>query len=361
MLFYLTYIRMPITKPTKQITDNQIVNRGGQFALSGYDPSIDYIKGFAILCVVINHCISAEVQNDVLFTFWGAQAVPLFLIIQVFHSYKRGFDAVSLSFAKLWKRIIKPFLFVSFVLYCIYIALGIKNNIGVGEQTVHFLKSGGVGPGSYYFWIYLQFAFILPLLTIVLKKFTIWGNLLFFIVLSILLELVCSFSHLPEWLYRLLFFRYVFLIFIGYYLVQRELRINICLIIIAIVSACFLFVFQYLNFDFEPFFFKSDWKTQHWITYGYDLLLVYVLCQLYLKRPNTWLTRFFLLLGKQSYDVFLWQMFYFFLPIKSIFDRYLTASLSEFSYVLFSLIVCIIPVLYVKSKKDFLLVWNLRK
>ncbi len=56
-------------------------NQGNRFIVplktEGYDPYIDYLKGVSIFFVVLAHCL--PMQNCLLFSFWGAQAVPLFL------------------------------------------------------------------------------------------------------------------------------------------------------------------------------------------------------------------------------------------------------------------------------------------
>ena len=61
----------------------------------GYDPFIDFVKGVCIVLVVLTHCLPDIVQFYVLFPLWGRPAVPLFLIIQVLHTYKEGLDVAD--------------------------------------------------------------------------------------------------------------------------------------------------------------------------------------------------------------------------------------------------------------------------
>ena len=56
----------------------------------GYDPQIDYIKGLCILFVIWTHAINRSELGYILFPYWGDTAVPIFLIIQAFHYYKKG-------------------------------------------------------------------------------------------------------------------------------------------------------------------------------------------------------------------------------------------------------------------------------
>ena len=79
-----------------------------QFSKIGHDLSLDFVKGVCILLVVINHCIDHSFSQKVLFWLWGYPAVPLFLLIQVFHSYKKDFDGIRDLFGIKKKSTNKP-------------------------------------------------------------------------------------------------------------------------------------------------------------------------------------------------------------------------------------------------------------
>jgi hypothetical protein len=70
-------------------------------------------------------------------------------------------------FRKLFSRIFRPFLIWLLVELFLLIVV-------FGRDPVSMLKSvavsGGIGPGSYYVWIYVQFAFILPVLASLFRK-----------------------------------------------------------------------------------------------------------------------------------------------------------------------------------------------
>lgn len=59
-----------------------------ELSKDGYEPFLDYLKGICIIMVVINHGF-ASAEEKLLFPIWINQAVPIFLLIQVFHSYKK--------------------------------------------------------------------------------------------------------------------------------------------------------------------------------------------------------------------------------------------------------------------------------
>lgn len=74
---------------------------------TGYDPFITFMKGYAILCVLLAHAIPNPDATG--YVFWGGMQVPLFLLIQTFHSFKKK---PKLSFTKILKRVVLPFLLV---------------------------------------------------------------------------------------------------------------------------------------------------------------------------------------------------------------------------------------------------------
>lgn len=131
------------------------------------------------------------------------------------------------------------------------------------------------------------------------------------IALSCLLELVCSYTHIPDWLYRLLFFRYFFLIYLGYLWVEKGICLNRITLCLSIVSIFFILLFTYTSVNLEPLFFQSGWRINHWIC---DFYVAY-LFMFFLKFSYNYLSEklksFICLMGKYSYEIFLLQMFVF--------------------------------------------------
>lgn len=130
---------------------------------SGYDPFISYMKGFCILAVILQHaCYIPGFEYTVI------QQVPLFLLIQVFHCYKHGLDAVKpFSLGKTWHRVVKPFLVVQTLMFLISV---LRGGFCFTDYLKGFIVMGGYGMGGYYPWIYLQFAIILPVVAVMLRK-----------------------------------------------------------------------------------------------------------------------------------------------------------------------------------------------
>ena len=81
------------------------------------------MKGICILFVIINHCIGESIHKSIYYCLWGDMAVPLFLIIQTFHAYKKGLST-KIKLGKIWSRMLKDF----FILQAFLIVITIVRN-----------------------------------------------------------------------------------------------------------------------------------------------------------------------------------------------------------------------------------------
>lgn len=346
-------------------TDLELKDKSRNFTITlkknGYDPYIDYLKGLCIFFVVLTHCLPK--LNYILFSLWGAQAVPLFLLIQTFHAYKNGVDKAGRmpQFVKLFNRIFKPFIIFLFIELFLLIVIFKNDPLRIVKSAI---SSGGIGPGSYYVWIYIQFAFIIPVMAWVikiLKKYYREGQIcLFMIAISSLLEFICVYTHIPEWFYRLLFFRYFFLIYLGYSWVEKGINLNRSTLLLSIVSITFILLFTYTSANFEPFFFKTDWKINHWISYFYVAYLFMFLLRFCYNFINETLKSFICLMGRYSYDIFLLQMFVFtFFPSERLLEIVGNKYVSLILTVIFTVSLSILPVILWKRWKEKSNLWFL--
>lgn len=321
-----------------------------EFQTSCYDPQIDFIKGVCIIFVILTHCMSRSELGTILFPFWGDTAVPIFLIIQTFHYYKKGVFIRMPNFLKLWKRILQPFILM--VAFMFLTQFFIYYNVTEGRFSPLFYWDMR-GPGSYYIFIYLEFAFAFPLFALLFKKVSRKKQFITFVILSQLIEFICSITHCPDYIYRVLFFRYIFLIFLGYLLATKRLELNKFTVLGSITSIILLYIFNYTELDLEPFFYTSidNWQYSHWI------------CYIYIAYPFLWFLKYIyqkfsschkLLsiinnIGKYSYEIYLFQIFYYatisiyVMKVLSIIENY---PLQKILYIVLSTIVCIIPMAY---------------
>ena len=90
------------------------------FNKEGRDSFIDFLKAYAIVFVLFGHTF--PFLQEVGYGLYGQMQVPIFLLIQVFHTFK---TEKSIRIGKIWTRIIRPFLYAQFlIVICIVVCYG---------------------------------------------------------------------------------------------------------------------------------------------------------------------------------------------------------------------------------------------
>lgn len=313
-----------------------------------HDSFIDFLKGICILLVVLAHCL--PLQDYILFPLWGSMAVPLFLLIQVFHAYKKGnIDIIRYyNFKKLFYRLLLPFIVLLVIQVFLICFLSKKDLPSILKSTI---VSGGIGPGSYYVWVYLQFFILLPVFMFVINRIRQKYLLALFLTISILIEVICSYSNIPSWLYRLLFIRYFFLIYLGYkWVIDDGIKINKRTILLSVISVSFIIIFQYTDLNMEPIFYNNDWNLCHWVSYFYVAYLFVYILRICYKRLRIKSKTFVCKMGKYSYEIYLVQMFVFtFYPSNTIEMFIGSVYLATIIRIFATTFLSIIPVLVYKN------------
>jgi len=293
------------------------------------DIFIDFLKGLCIIGVVLTHSLPVEVQKHVAFALWGQMAVPLFLMLQAYHVFRRAIDRHEhgleplplrrhYNFGKVWTRILRPFLFVTLLTGLV---------LAVAGRDIHTLlwscvSSGGIGPGSYYVWIYLQFFLLIPLFTPLMLRY---GSrpltLVTFIIAAQCLEWLCILTQIPEPLYRLLGLRYLFLIYFAYVWAGSHISrtISTAQTTASLASMVILTAIYYTGSSLNPWLHDTAWRTFHWVCYFYvALLLPRGIWAIYNRVPQQ-VKNIIAEAGRFSYEIFLWQMMVFVLFPKFLF------------------------------------------
>lgn len=274
----------------------------------GYDPFIDFIKAYAIICVLIGHTLPV---TNLGYGLWAGMQVPLFILVQTFHFYKK--EKASLNINKIFQRVLLPFgcigLLEIFLLYLL------KTDDEYLYLIISWLQEGcGFGPGSYFPLIYLQIALVLPCFRYVFYRLNRTQLICFFFVLSEGLEILCSLVQMPEWLYRLLAIRYLFLILLGWLWVKEGITFNRNMVFLSAVSALTIIYFEYVAeyycIDNEPWFFQTGWTFHRWPCYFFCanglVFLLYVIWE-WLNK-TVWINNLTKEFAKSSYEIFLVQM-----------------------------------------------------
>lgn len=327
-----------------------------EFCKIGYDPQIDFIKGLCILFVIWTHCIGRYELGLMLFPYWGDTAVPVFLIIQVFHYYKKGDDLRMPSLLKLWNRILFPFFIMIAMMFLVQYFIYHQTTNGAFSTALYWDKRG---PGSYYIFIYLELAFVIPLFAPLFKRLSIKWLLVIFIILSQLIEFVTCVTQCPDNIYRITFFRYTFLIFIGYLLATKGLVLNKYTISGGIISMLFIYFFAYTKINMEPLFSThlDLWPLCHWVCYIYIVYFFLAFLKYTYSKLNTHLNIRTSIekIGKYSYEIYLFQIFYY--ATISIFVGNTLIYINNYPiqyilYVIISTAICVVPIIYLKSKRS---------
>lgn len=251
------------------------------------------------------------------------------------------------SILKIFNRIFKPFFCVLAVQTIIYLFL--KPEFSFKGMIL----SGGIGPGAYYPWVYIQAWFFLPFIIKIIDKNSLTNSFIIFLSLCISLEIISSLLQVPEALYRLSFYRYIFVLYLA--CIVNKFNINkitpviSTLAIIGIIYSC---IATYTNINFEPFFFFNDWRSQTWPTYFYTVFIFLLLGKLYILYPEHLITRMFINLGNYSYEIFLCQMFVFSFLTLNEFSFVNNIYLRNFLFITITTTLSIIPVILYKNRKN---------
>ena len=176
------------------------------------------------------------------------------------------------------------------------------------------LKSGGVGPGSYYVWLYMLTWVIVPFVVLMVRKVPMWVSMSIMLLIAIGAEYIFVFlqniEHIDA-LYRLLPIRYLMVIYLGCIWPLVESRQKYILFALACVSGLLMYVDLYVldnvllaNVFMGGGIVPSYWNGYHWYSAFYVILPIIFLEKLKytdaLKQA-----------GKYSWYIFLLQMMCF--------------------------------------------------
>lgn len=175
---------------------------------------VDGAKGVAILSVILQHCIPCSYEIGWMWHI--GQAVPIFLFITAYLITKR-FESFRTyytwnRFTNMIKKIILPFMIVLLIQI---VLLAVVNGV---PSLKTIIKNTGIGPGSYYPWLYVQVWLIMPLIVVFVRKVPIWLSFLIMLFISIIAEYIFvpieNVEHVEE-LYRILPARYLMIFYLG--------------------------------------------------------------------------------------------------------------------------------------------------
>ena len=272
--------------------------------------SLDLFKGICIIFVIITHYQWADRERlSLLFPFWIDMAVPIFMIISGYlyaKSFERhGIGTVENAYEPkaLLQRIIRftvPFTIAYLVEEVAYVVY--YHEITPVKSLYRFLV-GGAGPGSYYYPVMIQFIFWFPVIFFLIKRHGEKG-FVGCIIINFIYELLQRAYGMNEGCYRMLVFRYTFVIAFGCYMALSKEKLKTwMLVLLGLVGAGYIVIFKYMNLT-PPI--TIYWTGTSYLASMFIVPIAYVLitkARISCKPLE--------ILGKASFNIFLVQMLYY--------------------------------------------------
>lgn len=312
----------------------------------------DFLKGVAIVFVLLLHSLSPDILWFIHSNYSIGQAVPLFLLCTFILSFnsmsiREGNKSYWFSRNKirvLFGKILKPFLMVQLVLLMLLL---LSDN---SDKVIYLIKGAGLGPGSYYPWIYLQFWLLIPFLYGLFEKFGIFKGGIIVLIISQLLQYGCSVTEVSEAVYRLLCFRYFFLSVFAYMILKCSIK-PIWYVLFSLIGVGYYICLD-MGFSFSPWLYDS-WMSQQLPAYFYTMAEFSLLMAVYNRFSRSKLIKTFIFLGKYSWEIFLLQMFIIAVVSINRFNVVGNGVVNQILYIAFVFAMTILPILikdYIKKK-----------
>ncbi len=299
-------------------------------------PLLDTLKGISIIFVIITHYPFSELaRKKLLFPFWIDMAVPMFMLISGFlyaASYERSCIQnlkSAYQFKFLLKKIIRftvPFLFA----YFLEMAVKIFIHDFSFKNAIAMFFYGGEGPGSYYYPIMIQFLFVFPVIFFMIKENPKKGLFLCLLANFIFEFLKTVYLMNPE-CYRLLIFRYIFLISFGCYAYFSKEKILLRKLIASLViGILYIIIVRYTGYKRMII---NEWEGTSFLAAFYIIPIFYLM----LKHAANLTIPIVSFFGKVSFNIFLVQMVWYAYGAGTIYSL----MESRFLELLVNIVVCL--------------------
>lgn len=110
------------------------------FNTKGHDDFIDFLKAYAIVCVLFGHTFLW--LDKVGYCVWAGMQVPLFILIQTFHTYKKV--SLKINIKRIIQRVLLPFIIIELLTFGLSLLI---YDYSCNELIYKGLNGGGVWPG----------------------------------------------------------------------------------------------------------------------------------------------------------------------------------------------------------------------
>lgn len=273
--------------------------------------SIDVLKGVCIILVILTHFSWTDNERlKYLFPFWVGMAIPIFMIISGYVnslSYERH-NIIDMSKAYDVYSIIDKIIRFSLPFTVVFVVDGVISrnfHLKKGDGPLAFLCAyarGGYGAGSYYYPFIIQFIFVFPIIYFIIKKYDIKGYYVCGLI-NLIYEFLIRAYEVNLKTYRVLVFRYIWIIAFGVFLAIGKNKISKKMYAI-FMSIGVIYIILFMYCEKELIITKWWVQTSMWASlYILPFASFFINCNL----KNYVLE----LIGKSSYHIFLIQMIYY--------------------------------------------------
>lgn len=264
---------------------------------------VDGAKGVAILSVILLHSLPCLRETGWMWHI--GQAVPVFLFITAYLVSVR-MESIKAYFAfDRFRRMLKK-VFVPFVLVLI-LQVGCLALADKDLSIKAIMRDGGIGPGSYYIWLYLQSWILIPFMVWLVRKVPVWASCLIMLAISMAAEY--AFVPIEDIkfvgnVYRLMPIRYLMVLYLG--CVWSMLKDKQKYIFYGLAGVAALLILNDVYFANTPpmELIPPFWAGCHWYTAFYVVVPVALLEKI--RYADIWKQA-----GKYSWYIFLMQMMCF--------------------------------------------------
>ena len=275
-----------------------------------HNRTIDVIKGFAVLLIIFTHYgWTAEQRKGFLFLYVVNMAIPVFMVITGYvyslsisrKGVEHAEDAYrrNLIFRRLLRYTVPMIAVIVWELADPHFDILTMSR----SELLSWALSGTAGKGSYYYPVMVQLVFYFPIVYFIIhvKKET---GLVICLIMNAVYELAAwAYGMNPE-CYRLLVFRYTFVIAAGVFSYKKHRLGTISSIIMTITGAVFIIIIGRMNY--VPRILNRDWATTNFIS---SMLIVPAMVRI-LQDVRIHFAPLEII-GRASYHIFLAQMVYY--------------------------------------------------
>ena len=270
--------------------------------------TVDFLKGVSTLMVLITHYAWIEEKRACfMFPYLIDMAVPVFMIVSGYVgvlSY-RNHNVNSFSDAYKMKNIIRKAIryTVPFVIIVAWQLLdpNVKINASGVLSHLRWFLNGTVGQGSYYYPILIQLIFIFPVIYFIIERNGKKG-LWICLIINATYELLKWSYGMNDECYRLIVFRYIFVIAVGVYASKHALNM-IESIVLTIIGGAFLGITT--SGLYIPHIITS------WTSTCFIAVMWIVPVTVWVIRNASIRLKPIELIGRASYNIFWVQMIYY--------------------------------------------------